>query len=232
MVFIAMLVPGVSFVTVRTWFVGWRSPDYGAGSRILEALYVSAIFVIVYAGLALAGLGLFSEKPDMSTLGRFELWITAGWRQTTSWWTGLLAVLLLVVVPAAVAALLSWSRLVVEVDESGVGRFVRKKVNRNRATPRAWDYMAYGADTPRFVRIKTADGIYIGGWFDAGGYVSTYPYDRDIFITHQWRMSPQGAFLEPVEDSLGVWVPIADGCHVEWIAQPPQSTNNQEVDSV
>lgn len=220
LIYLAMLVPGFSYVTVRTWFVGWRSPDYGAGSRILEAIYVSAIFVIVYVGLGLTAFGLASEFTNLDTLGSFEGWLSDGWRNTPAWCIGLIALVLLVGVPGGVAALMSWSRVVVEVDEDGSAKRVHKASNRNQGTPRAWDYAAYGADTPRFVRVKSATGVYIGGWFDAGGYVSTYPYDRDIFIAHQWRMSKTGEFKEPIENSFGVWVPITDDCHVEWIRRP------------
>ncbi|KGJ76953.1 hypothetical protein GY21_08500 [Cryobacterium roopkundense] len=221
LIFIAMLVPGISFVTVRTWFVGWRSPDYGAGSRILESLYVSAIFVIIYVGLGLAIFGLASELTGMVDLGSFENWVTNGWRNTPAWWIGLVSVVLLVGVPGGVAALMSWSRIATEVDADGNVTYKRRRVNRNQTVPRAWDMAAYGADTPRFVRVKTATGIYVGGWYDIEGYISTYPYERDMFIAHQWRMGKRGQFLEPIEDSLGVWVPINDDCHVEWIAAPP-----------
>lgn len=221
LIFIAMLVPGITFVSVRTWYVGWRSPDYGAGSRILEALYVSAIFVIVYVGLGLAAFGLASEVTGMNNLGSFDHWASDGWRSTPAWWIGLVAVLLLVLVPGGIAILTSWSRTTVELQDDGTLKKVRKRVNRNQATPRAWDYAAYGADTERFVRIKTAAGLYIGGWYDSAGYVSTYPYERDIFIAHQWRMGTRGEFIEPLEDSLGVWVPITEACHVEWVAYRP-----------
>jgi hypothetical protein len=220
LIFIAMLVPGISFVTVRTWFVGWRSPDYGAGSRILEALYVSAIFVIVYTGLGLTAFGLASESTGMATLGSFENWLTDGWRSTPAWWIGLVWVILLFGVPGGVAALMSWSRIATEVDEEGNVKYKRRRANRNQAVPRAWDMAAYGAETPRFVRVKTATGVYIGGWYDIEGYISTFPYERDIFIAHQWRMGKRGQFLEPIENSLGVWAPLNDDCHVEWIAAP------------
>ncbi|MGW9269815.1 DUF6338 family protein [Microbacterium sp. NPDC055599] len=222
LIFIAMLVPGISFVTVRTWFVGWRAPDHGAGARILEALYVSAIFVIVYVGLGLAAFGLASEVTGMVTLGSFENWIDDGWRDTPAWWIGLVVVLLLVVIPGGVAAAMSWVRVVKELDVGG--NVVRKlrRINRNQGTPRAWDLAGYGAETPRFVRVKTTTGVYVGGWFDEQGYVSTYPFERDIFVAHQWRMSTQGEFLEPLSDSLGVWVPITDDCLVEWIDAPAQ----------
>jgi hypothetical protein len=223
--FIAMLVPGISFVTVRTWFVGWRSPDYGAGSRVLEALYVSAIFVIVYVSLGLLVSGFASETTGMVSLGSFEIWATGGWRLIPAWLLGLSAVVLLVLVPGGIAALASWSRVTNKIDNEGNTTRVRHRVNRNQAVPRAWDKAAYGADTPRFVRIKTGDGTYLGGWYDAEGYVSTYPYERDLFIAHQWRMSKRGIFLGPIENSLGVWVPITDNCHVEWIAQDPSATD-------
>ena len=222
LIFIGMLVPGISFVTVRTWFLGWRTPDHGAGARILEALYVSAIFAIVYTGLGLAVFGLASDVTGMVTLGSFEHWVNDGWRGTPAWWIGLVVILLLVAVPGGVASLMSWGRKVTELGEDG--KVVRRwrRVNRNQSTPRAWDLAGYGAETPRFVRVKTATGVYVGGWFDVQGYVSTYPFERDIFIAHQWRMSKRGKFLEPLVDSLGVWVPITDECIVEWIESPTQ----------
>ncbi|MBN9154748.1 MAG: hypothetical protein J0J05_12275 [Microbacterium sp.] len=221
LIYIAMLVPGFSYVTVRTWYVGWRSPDYGAGSRILETIYVSAIFAIVYVSLGLLGFGLASGVTGMNDLGSFATWIDHGWESTPAWWIGLVALVLLVLIPGGTSALMNWRTKVVSVEEDGSLTTTKKPVNRNQATPRAWDHAAYGAASPRWVRIKTSTDVYVGGWLDGAGYISTYPYDRDIFISHQWRMSKRGDFLEPIENSLGVWVPITDACHVEWIDEKP-----------
>jgi len=226
LIYIGMLVPGFSYVTVRTWYVGWRSPDYGAGSRILEALYVSAIFLVVYAGLFALGFGAVAVWTGQGTLSALQSWVETGWKGAPVGLVAVAGVLLLVVIPGGVAALMSRRTKVTTVDEDGEARTLVKPVNRNQAMPRAWDHAAYGADTPRWVRIKNAEGIYIGGWFDPGGYVSTYPYERDIFIAHQWRMSKTGVFKEPIANSLGVWVPITDECHVEWIRDDPVRGDN------
>lgn len=217
LIYIAMLVPGFSYVTVRTSFVGWRSPDFGAGSRILEALYVSAIFLVVYAGLFTLGFGVLAIWTGVGTLSALGRWVETGWATAPAGLVAVVGVLLLVVIPGGIAAWMSWRTQVVTVDKEGNATTEKKAVNRNQATPRAWDHAAYGADSPRFVRIKSSTGVYIGGWFDPGGYMSTYPYDRDIFIAHQWRMGNDGAFKEPIKNSLGVWVPISNDCHVEWI---------------
>lgn len=225
LIFVAMLVPGFSFVIVRTWYVGWRTPDYGPASRVLEALYVSAIFLVIYVGLLTLGFGVAAIWTHEGTLGALQRWLESGWKSGPAGLIAVATVLLLVILPGGVAGLISRRTKVTVVHEDGTTKTVTKRVNRNQAMPRAWDHAAYGADTPRFVRIKTSTGVYIGGWFDAGGYVSTYPYERDIFIAHQWRMSKTGQFAERIEDSLGVWVPITDACHVEWIMGPTEGHN-------
>ena len=73
-----------------------------------------------------------------------------------------------------------------------------------------------------FVRIFTEDERWVGGWLGPGSYVSTYPQPRDIFIDVEWKMSGSGDFLEPVPDSLGVFVPLTGKERVTWIATPPQ----------
>jgi hypothetical protein len=226
LVFVAMLVPGFSFVSVRTWYVGWRTPDYGTASRVLDALYVSAIFLVVYAGLFALGFGTAAIWTRQGTLVDIQHWLETGWEDVPAGLTALAVILLLVVLPGGTASLISRRVPVAVAQEDGTTKTVRKKVNRNQAMPRAWDHAAYGADTPRFVRIKTSAGVYIGGWFDHQGYVSTYPYERDIFIALQWRMGKDGSFRQPIEGSLGVWVPITDTCHVEWVMNPIEARIN------
>lgn len=217
-----MLVPGFSFVTVRTWYVGWRTPDYGPASRLLEALYVSAIFLVIYSSLFVLGFGVAAIWTHKGTLVSVQQWLENEWRGAPASLIALAAIFLLVIVPGGAAGLISRRTKVSVVQEDGTTKTIKKPVNPNQAMPRAWDHAAYGAETARFVRIKTSTGVYIGGWFDDQGYVSTYPYERDIFIAHQWRMSKVGDFREPIEDSLGVWVPITDACHVEWVRGPAE----------
>lgn len=211
LVFVAMLLPGFSYATVRTWFVGWRSPDNGAASRLLEALGVSAVFLVLYVGVA----GIWAGG-----LSKVEMSLIQASATTDPWLAGALLLLLLVVLPAAAAWAASARIVSVRVQTNTETKTVRTLATRNRPIPRAWDMMAYSALTPRFVRVKVAGGEFFGGWFGAGSYISTYPHERDIFIEAQWRMGQDGSFLEPINESLGCWVPLTDECVVEWIVPP------------
>lgn len=102
------------------------------------------------------------------------------------------------------------------------GKLTWKQVNRARDTPRGWDKAAFTAYTPpRFVRVRTADGSWYGGWFDSDSLVSTYPHERDLFIEVQWQMSSEGGFIKPIPGSVGVWIPITSDCVVEWVSGVP-----------
>lgn len=219
LVFVAMLLPGFSYATVRTWFVGWRSPDNGAASRLLEALGVSAVFLVLYVGVA----GIFAGG-----ISRVEAWLIKAAEETNPWGAGGILLLLLVVLPAVAAWVASARTVSVQVQEHSRMKTVRALATRNRPIPRAWDMMAYSALTPRFVRIKVESGEFFGGWYGSGSYISTYPHERDIFIEAQWRLDKDGTFLEPIGDSLGCWVPLTSGCIVEWILPPMQPGNERE----
>ena len=219
LIFVALLVPGFSYVTVRTWYVGLRSPDNGAGARILEALYVSAIFVVIYAGLFLATFVVVSWFHGVNpSVGGLESWLNVGARTLHAWLVPVGAVTLLVGIPGLVAWWRYSKNWTTVVKPDGSVEYIKTKASRNLPTPRAWDHAAFGATSPRFVRILTDSGVYVGGWYGEDSYTSTFPFDRDLYISRQWRMSRDGEFLEPLENSLGVWVPITDTCVVEWIA--------------
>lgn len=219
LVFVAMLLPGFSYATVRTWFVGWRSPDNGAATRLLEALGVSAVFLVLYVGVA----GVFAGG-----ISRVEAWLIMAAEAYDPWAAGGILLLLLVVLPATTAWLASARSVSVQVQEHGRTKTVTALATRNRPIPRAWDMMAYSALTPRFVRIKTESGEFFGGWYGPDSYISTYPHERDIFIEAQWRLDLDGTFIGPVDDSLGCWVPLNSGCIVEWILPPTQPGHERQ----
>lgn len=94
-----------------------------------------------------------------------------------------------------------------------------------RAIPTAWDFAA-PQRSGTFVRVRTPEGGWIGGWFGEGSFVSTYPEKRDIFIASQWTLSEHGAFQDVVPGSAGVWIAVGDGCLVEWINDPAASEDH------
>lgn len=214
LIYVAMLVPGFSYATARIWRGGWNSPDTSAASRILEALFVSAIFIVVYGAFAigLAGGPRKVESWISTDVSGWEPWAIAG-----------LTLLLLVVVPGGTGWWRAASRVKVAVEKGGKQTTKKVATNRNQPTPRGWDLMAYRGVTSRFVRVLTESGEYYGGWWGEDSYMSTYPHDRDIFIAVQWKMGESGEFLEEMPGTLGVWLPITDACVVEWTAEPDQT---------
>jgi hypothetical protein len=83
-------------------------------------------------------------------------------------------------------------------------------------TPTAWDY-GNKAVSEGWVRVRIAEGVWVGGVFDERARFSTYPESRDLFISEQWTMSEAGEFTSPVEGTQGVWLAIVDTYVVEWL---------------
>lgn len=218
--FILMLVPGLTWAVVKTWLVGIRDPDYGAGVRILDALFVSAVFLVLYGAVALA---VFVRHYSLEVArGVLDLAYTT-W---PSWAIALAAFGLLVVVPGVTSYLVNRRRVsyaTVVTGRDGNSKTVTKKrsINRPNSIPTAWDMAAYEKTTDRWVRVRLGDKLYFGGYFGPGSYVSTYPHGRDVFIETQWEMGKDGRFLRPVKNSLGVWLAVPDDAVVEWLESDP-----------
>lgn len=209
--FVLFVLPGITFSTIRVALSGWKSPDYGVGARVLEALFVSALFDGAY--LLILGEVLAREArhtPDV-----------LAWVSTAN--VGLLLGLL-IGLPALVACLMFLRPTIYKtVTQKGKKR-VRVQLRSNyRSVPQAWDFKVLKKMREgHFVRVRTEGGLYYGGWYGAGSLASTYPHDRDLFIEKQWRMGPAGEFISEIEDSRGLWMPITDKTVVEWLAEPKQ----------
>lgn len=205
---VVFLLPGVTFSTVRTWSVGYRSIDHSVGYRILDALYVGIVFDAVYVLLLwpwLAPLWFKSHDP-VRDFG----------------WTGALFVLLLfAVVPGLVATLMYRYRFSrTKVDGKKRLRLVKR--SSYRPVPTAWDQNALHMREGRFVRVKVESGTYYGGWFGTRSYVSTYPQPHDMYIESQWKMGQHGEFEGRMVGTAGIWLMITDKCVVEWQEPPPE----------
>lgn len=203
-----LLVPGAVYTYVRTRIRGQWGGDKEIGSRLLQTVVASVLLDAVY-------LWFFYDSV-------FRYLVEAE-RLPTSETAPLLGFTILVfgvAIPAAAAMLFHYrprwkwlnrirSRLRwLEVFRSGIPF---------RNTPTAWDFAAPHL-SGSFVRIRTKEGGWIGGWFAGGSFVSTYPEERDIFISLQYRMNDDGSFDGEMERSRGVWVPLGEGYVVEWFA--------------
>lgn len=200
---VVLVVPGISFATMRTWLKGLRTSDKTVGSRVLEAIFLSVVFDSVYGIAAVAVVA--ANGPVRSGLFAFE----------HPWAVAILAVVLFLALPAAVAyfmfANFTWTPI-------GLRWLFYPKLNtRFSTTPTAWDEVANHLTAGRFVRVRLPDGIWVGGWFSTRSFMSTYPENTDIYIESQYRMSPDGEFDERVEATAGVWVRVTDNSIVEWL---------------
>ncbi|MHA7298832.1 DUF6338 family protein [Pseudarthrobacter sp. MDT3-1] len=215
--FAAMVVPGITYAWAKRRFVGWQAPNQDVGARVLEALFVSAAFLIAYGALffAISGATIADAAVQLDA-------VTQKWHGA---WVWILGAVLLVGLPTLASYFINARWVKTPMSD---GTVKRKQVNRSKDTPRGWDKCAFSAYTPRFVRIKTSNGSWYGGWFDSDSLVSTYPHEKDIFIQMQWQMGPDGEFIAAVEESLGVWVPVTNDCIVEWLAAPADQESNEE----
>ncbi|WP_343046780.1 DUF6338 family protein [Schumannella luteola] len=96
---------------------------------------------------------------------------------------------------------------------------VRPKLSHSQQVsdaPTAWDY---GNKTVvgGWVRVRIAEGVWVGGVFGDDARFSTYPEARDLFISTPWNLGPAGEFQSPVAGSQGVWLAIKDDYVVEWL---------------
>ncbi|WTW82112.1 DUF6338 family protein [Streptomyces canus] len=100
---------------------------------------------------------------------------------------------LIVLLPAGLAWAEAWLR-------------ARTAPTRHMPAPTAWDHL-FSGQSSCFVRIRTKDGRWVGGWYGGRSYATAYPQSRDIFLESQYRMTPDGRFGERMGDTGGVYVP-------------------------
>lgn len=219
--FIILVTPGIAYSLAKRMVVGWQSPDHSAASRLFDALFVSLVFDAIYLLVILSLVGWTGENVP----GR------AGDLVSTSS-GGVLAlglIILMLLMPAAIGYFASARFRIVAVPvRGGKTRKRVRQVNRARSTPRAWDHAAFRVYEPCFVRVRTEDGRYYGGWFNADSLVSTYPFSRDIFIAVAWNMGEFGEFICEAPNTRGVWIPMTDGCVVEWVGAPPLNEKEEQ----
>lgn len=199
-----LVVPGIVFTYVRRWLRGPSADDKDFSVRLIHAIAASVVFDSVY--LITAGPQLLSMF-QRSTEDRIESPRPVG-----------LVVLVLTVVIPALVAFAAHVRL-----RKASGSIELSLAERRNSTPSAWDYSA-PRSTNCYVRVRTDDGKWVGGWMPEGfGYMSTYPEPRDIFIPFQWRMGTKGEFLEPIEGSMGVYIPLTGAARISWVKPGPSN---------
>jgi hypothetical protein len=217
LVALLLLTPGFAFTATRSRLRGPTPADGDIGQRILTSIVAGAALDAVYViVLGHRVTGIFGTDLEPVT-----------WRDHPRG-LALLAIGLLGLAPAALAWLDDLrSRGRLDIPLPGDRRIRLRYTGRYDPTPSAWDF----AGPPRggtFIRVRLADGSWVGGWFGEDSYLSTWPEPHDLFIESQWRLDPDGKFLEKVADNDGVYVSCPQGVVVEWVAAEPDETDDTE----
>jgi hypothetical protein len=212
---IALLLPGIIFAAVRTSMQGFQAQDRSISGRIIQALMISLILDAVY--LITFGTWL---APDFRIGSNLVI--------THPVLVGLIALLLAVVFPG-ICAYVAYGQAVWVTATNG---WLRRRIalaaiylrphTQYRSVPTAWDWVA-AKKGDKWIRVLNSQGRWVGGWFDQDAYFSVYPEPRDLFISIQWRMLPDGTFGTRVENSAGVWVSLENAQVVEWLDGEPEA---------
>lgn len=205
------VLPGSVYQFVRSRLRGPHADDSSTANRVLRALAVSAGLVTMYA--VVVGPRLLGLIAEVQNAGPDEARLQV--RPLAAW-----AFVLLFVVPAALAAAVY---LLSRVPKPALLRRTRLTYD---PTPRAWDF-AFNDIDPTYVRILTADGRYLGGWYGNDSYVSSYPEPREIFLETANLMERDGSFGDEVVGSAGLYVRCDDVVLVEFV-DPPADRAGQE----
>jgi hypothetical protein len=203
-----LIVPGIVYASVRRRLLGPMPEDREFSVRIARALVVSLVLDLTY--VIFGGAWLLRSVGLRVMAGRVVVEDPTRHAATKAG----SAMLLLVAVPAALALMahvhFRWRPL----------RLYLRPIYH--PAPSAWDRSA-PLRGMCFVRILKDDGSWVGGYLDQYAFVSTYPEPRDIYIDVQYRMSDTGEFLEPIKDSLGIYLPLTGSETVSWIAVPTEN---------
>ncbi|GAA2717019.1 MULTISPECIES: DUF6338 family protein [Streptomyces] len=206
-ILLVLVLPGVFHQAVRERLRGTSASEQEPQNRLLRALAAGALLDALYAVAAGPWLvELLAGHGDGPLAGALRHPRRAG----------LAALVLVVAVPSAAAwAETAWRR--------------RRARARYEPTPTAWDALFHDRGSC-FVRVRLKSGLWVGGWLGPWSAVSAYPQQGDLYLQAQYRMGPDGRFLERVPGTAGVYVRAADVDVLELLLPPDEEATEGERD--
>lgn len=210
------MMPGFVFSAVRARRRGPSPDDQELSVRLLRSFGVSAALLGAYTVL----FGSWGVQQIVGAQGRPATGLIVDSPRQAA----LLAIILIGVIPAGLAVL-------DDLRQDGRLDFWKIRLRyqgRYHAVPSAWDFAGPQlGDT--FIRVRLNDGTWVGGWFSADSFLSSYPEPRDLFIQSQWKLDETGRFIERVEGTRGVYVSCGQADVIEWVEPPTASADGGAV---
>ncbi|WP_143340406.1 DUF6338 family protein [Demequina sp. NBRC 110057] len=217
-VFVVVALPGFIQAGVRRWARGETASDRELGLSIARgaafAVALTAVYLMIWGERLVAGI---SAGDDADAL-----------KITDPRHVGTTVLVLYLMVPVALSVLLQWQHVRWEKSETvGWFRAPRSKYGYT-LTPTAWDHAVRDVQ-PAWIRVRRANGEWVGGWFTKGSQASTYPEPRSLYIAQQFEIDQDGQLGDAVP-STGVYITINDDDLVFWgrpQAQPYESASEE-----
>jgi hypothetical protein len=191
-ILVLFVLPGTVYQVVRDHLLGPLASEQDIGNRVLRAIAMSALLDSIYALVAGPTLVRFFAGPERRGLSALAAHPRGA---------GGVGLLLFVIIPTGVAIVEFYLRN-------------HRAVSRYDATPTAWDHL-FRRRGSCFLRIRTKDGTWVGGWYGSKSNASAYPQTRDLFLQSQYMMRPDGTFEGRLPNTGGLYIPAADISHLE-----------------
>ncbi|MGY1603108.1 DUF6338 family protein [Geodermatophilus sp. SYSU D00815] len=228
---LVLVVPGIVFAAVRRRLKGPVPEDRDFSVRLSRAIAVSVLLDLIYVA-ALGPMLVRRYGERVADPGNLTDWVDDILPLSG------LAFALLLAVPTVLAFALQIRLRRPHLRRDAWSPLYLAPVYH--PTPTAWDRAA-PTNADCFIRIRTSEGTWVGGWVGSGGrsFVSTYPEPRDIFIEYEWELDDEGVFKRPVYGSRGIFVPLTGSERVSWVKwpapeeeQPPKNEQPTEAEQL
>lgn len=145
---------------------GWWTTDRQGSQYLLLSIGYSAVFHLLFAPVTYNTWSTYWE--DISQGREVSLWL----------WV---ALSIYVLIPGLLGLGSGWATLKAGVDLRKLYGWTRYIMGRT-PNSQAWDFLFGRRDLTGWIRFRTKDGLFLGGYYGKGSYVSGYPESQDIYL--------------------------------------------------
>ena len=184
------------------------------GARVLRMIAATAAFAGVYALLFGERVVEYVRTPDRA-LSDVQL-------------LGVAFVVLALVIPWLVARGRYW--LVTSGPYKSASLWLLTKLHLRRPydpTPSAWDFAFGNGARVGWVRVRLEGGVWLGGYYGANSYASSYPHPHELFVEEGWVINDDGTFTDVCHAPGGMIINCDGAVTVDFL---PGDADTAEVD--
>ncbi len=161
-----IFLPGALFMWSYGLSSGWWTTHRQGSQYLLLSIGYSAVFHLLFAPLT------------------YHIWSTywkdiSQGREVSPWlWV---ALSIYVLIPGLLGFYSGLATLKAEFDLRKLYGWTRYIMGRTQNL-QAWDFLFGRKDLNGWIRFRTKEGIFLGGYYGKGSYVSGYPEPQDIYL--------------------------------------------------